>query len=172
MKKITLRILCAVLITALSASALLLSGCSGDGEAETSADVPATPSTEEITDTAEPAPVSTDTEAAKDGSEKPGGNPLEGLETVSEDLKVSYEEGGMTLREYKLFKTFLFDAEDGTQYNWLQFYNACIKGELDPSDPNVLEYAKNCLEYFEEYGSDPSRIAQAQSVIDAAKGLN
>ncbi len=171
MKKTALIIIFA-LVAALTAS--LLAGCGADnkdGNADTDAKTEA--------QSAENAPADTDkspdTDApAQSDAQTDGGatyvNPLEGYETLSEDYSVANDENGVSMREYKFYRTHQFDKGDGTTYSWFQFYNACVTGELRLNDQAVVEYAEDCYDFFED-NEVQRELEHAKTLLDAAKGL-
>ena len=91
------------------------------------------------------------------------------VENVSKKYKLG-QIGGMTLREYKFYKTHLFEAKDGTQYNWFQFYNACVTGKIRLDDTEVLSFADECFEFFDD-NDIPVQRDNAETLVNAAKGL-
>ncbi len=164
----TAKILISFILILTVAFSALLSGCGAkDDDADKQADgtaanisaVPAdsVPATDAPSDTAE--------------TEAPYVNPVEGLETVGEDLKVALDESGLSMREYKLLKANLYTDAAGKEYNWFEFYNACIRGELKLTDPAVVEFAQSLIEDFENQDL-PLEKEQAETLINAAKGLN
>ena len=131
----------------------------------TSADTAATTDAPDVT--AEP--VSTDENTEEVPLDDSYVNPLEGLEMLSEDTSVANDDNGITLREFKFYRNHQFE-KNGVTYHWFSFYNACVKGELRLSDPDVVNYARECYEFFEE--NDVEReIAHAKTLIDAAEKL-
>ena len=172
--KITKIILVFVLIAALAAP-LFLAGCGTEGGNETAAQTDgAVPDTGKSADSTGAADSSADssadsvTDTAEPGT--PYTNPLEGTETIPEpEIKVENDDGGMTMREYKFFKTRLFEAKDGTKYNWFQFYNACVTGKIRLDDAEVLSFAEECFDFFED--NEFAQRDNAETLVNAAKGL-
>ena len=162
--KLTKIILIFVLTAALAAP-LFLAGCGSDeADADSAAPSDKTADTTGVTwDTAD-APDTTAQTTDPDYD-----NPLEGLETISEDTSVSNDPYGISLRELKFYKNQKFE-KDGATYYWLEFYNACVRGELKLTDPDVVTYAEECLEFFEENDID-REVTHAKTLLDAAKGL-
>lgn len=172
--KITKLLLVFVLIAALAAP-LFLSGCGTEGGNETAAQSDsAAPDTEKSADSTGAAD-STANSAADSSTdtaepEAPYTNPLAGTETIPEpEIKVENDDGGMTMREYKFFKTHLFEAKDGTKYNWFQFYNACVTGKIRLDDAEVLSFAEECFDFFED--NEFAQRDNAETLVNAAKGL-
>ena len=163
-----IRIICAIIIVSLAVS--LLASCGEDAKGTDSAASSGDTAASDVSTSESAADTAEDTQDADTGDSYV--NPLEGLETVAEDLSdAEDDEGGISMREYKYLKTVVYTGEDGSEYNWLQFYNACVKGELKLADPAVAEYARACLEDFE--AMEFSAIAeQAKTIVDAAAGLN
>ena len=154
-----------LIITALAA-ALILSSCGASGDKSAETDAAAT-ETEAATDTGtETDAVDTDQPETADDSYV---NPLEGAETVSEEFEMN-EENGMSMTEYKFLKRAFFSKGD-KDYNWFQFYNACVRGELKLTDAEVADYIKDCSELFAENEFE-TEAAQAESLHEALKGLN
>ena len=73
-----------------------------------------------------------------------------------------------TTKSYKFIKNNPFKTEDGYSYNWYEFFNACVTGELNVKDEACQKYAAECLGYFEEFGLD-DEASQATTLIEAAK---
>ena len=172
--KITKILLVFVLIAALAAP-LFLSGCGTESGNETAAQSDgAAPDTEKSADSTGAAD-STANSAADSSTdtaepEAPYTNPLAGTETIPEpEIKVENNDGGMTMREYKFFKTHLFEAKDGTKYNWFQFYNACVTGKIRLDDAEVLSFAEECFDFFED--NEFAQRDNAETLVNAAKGL-
>ena len=166
--KTTKFLLIFALVAALSAS-LFLAGCGSDSKDAPSADT-AVQSTAAGTDSASSGTTSDSGSAApqtEDAPDVPYVNPLEGKETVSEEFAVGEN---LSLRQYKLLKSMLFEDKGGKSYNWYEFYNACIRGEIKLTDTDAVTYAGDSFEFFEEFGME-NEMAQAQTVVDAAKGL-
>ena len=164
-----------ILVLALSAS-LFLAGCGSDSGSESAAGITdeqsAAPDTTGTPSQTAPDTAEQSSEAPSDSTteETPYVNPLEGYAELPEDISVSNEEGGISMREHRFYKTSVYEKEDGTAYNWFQFYNACVRGELRLDDPAVLDYAEMCLEFFTEYDV-PAQQPNAETLINAAKGL-
>ncbi len=96
-------------------------------------------------------------------------NPLEGAETVSEEIELNEEEG-MSMAEYRLLKKSYFTAGD-KKYTWFEFYNACVTGELKLTDPNVADFINECNDVFVE-NEFKTEADQAAVLVEALKGLN
>ena len=171
MKKITYIVVFALIAVLTTA---LLAGCGTEDEKPAddtgaSTDVQSaenTPSdvTADVPSTDAPSDSISDTESTAYA------NPLEGYETLSEDYSVANDENGVSMREYKFYRTHQFDKGDGTTYSWFQFYNACVTGELKLNDPAVIEYAEDCYDFFED-NEVPRELEHAKTLLDAAKGL-
>ena len=186
-------ILCMLLTVAVVSAALLLASCGSEpekaadaaesSEATEDADITGADDAQSSSETgaeteAATAGSETETEATPAGSEaetEPGAtgepyeNPLEGFETVSEELEID-EENGMSMAEYRLLKRMLFTTGE-KEYTWFEFYNACVSGELRLTDPDVAEYLNECSGIFAENGFE-NEAAQANAILEAMKGLN
>ena len=167
------KIISLLIITALAA-ALILSSCGSrpeDRSAETdpaATETEAPVETEAATDTEKEAETSGETEQPETADDNYV-NPLEGAETVSEEFEMT-EENGMSMEEYKFLKRAFFSKGD-KDYNWFEFYNACVSGELRLTDVEVADYIKDCSELFAENDFE-SEAAQAEILLEALKGLN
>ncbi|MBQ7714585.1 MAG: hypothetical protein IJT70_01815 [Clostridia bacterium] len=95
---------------------------------------------------------------------------LEGLESVEEDLSGDdVISGKYDSSAYNFLKRSRFSSGD-KEYSWFEFYNACLTGEIDLTDPEAVIFAKRCLEFFTENELE-EETAQANSIIEAAKEL-
>jgi len=167
--------LISLIIAIIMISSVLLCACGGDETKETALESETEVVTDDVTDDAtEAGTAATETDAetadTEEGAAEPAGtkdeaNPFEDLETVSEEFSVTdvgtkYENS----RQYNFIKKFRFQSGDN-DYSWYEFYNACIAGEIDFTDPSVAEYAETGLEAFEEYGLE-DETAQAKTVVE------
>lgn len=165
MKKLICLIIAIIMI-----SSVLLCACGGETK-ETGTEVVTDDATDDATeaDTAathpDTAPADTEESAAEPAGTEDAPNPFEDLETVSEEFSVAdvgtkYDNS----RQYNFIKKFRYQSGD-CDYSWYEFYNACIAGEIDFTDPSVAEYAEACLEAFEEYELE-DEAAQAKTVAE------
>ncbi len=166
--KLTKIIIILVLIAALAAP-LFLAGCGSDeADAQTAAPSDKTSDTTGVSwDTADAPDTAEQTTEQTTASDYV--NPLEGLETISEDTSVTNDDSGISLRELKFYRNQQFE-KNGVTYHWFSFYNACIRGELKLTDPDVVTYVEECYEFFEE-NNVAKEIVHAKTLLDAAAQL-
>ncbi|MBR6916912.1 MAG: hypothetical protein IKN38_01890 [Clostridia bacterium] len=198
MKKITLRSVCIALVVLMAMSALLISGCgkkSEDGKSTDAAtEAPKDPETDKVTEdtassnerypdtseetlddpgnSADPAtrPSGDNSGKTDNGNSDGGVASLDEAETVDERMKASVEPGeGLTLYQIKYINDNLY-TEGGNNYNWYEFYNACVMREITlKGNEAALKYAKGMLAYFEAEGLT-DETSQAYTIIDVASG--
>lgn len=76
--------------------------------------------------------------------------PITSAETAKEDPKAAVEEGEYNVRAYRVIAKTLFTRGDKS-YNWNEFYNACLSGELNPSGDDAVAYINEIREMFADY---------------------
>ena len=161
--KIT-KLLAPALAALIIASALLVS-CSGKPEDTESESAVATDPADSETETKN----ETETETETEKETAPAKYDALPLETVSEEFDSSMIGDRFTTKSYKFIKNNLFTSpDDGSKYNWYEFYNACVRGVLDASSEECRAFIEKCLPYFEEFGLE-DEISQANALAEAAK---
>lgn len=87
------------------------------------------------------------------------------IESVCDDLTDEKITSSHNEEELLYLQNTVYEA-DGRTYNWYSFYNAVIKGKIDPEETGAKEYLKNNIEHFEAVGMSAERT-QAETVIKA-----
>lgn len=161
------RYICALLALAVSASAFVLSGCGEEADKKASDDKAVkaeTSATEDDSSETEPAADSENQEETKNVID------LSGYEKTDVDITTEEYKREKSSKVYR--RVSLDTFSDGTnEYNWYEFYNACLDGLIDFSSVEVKMFADGFLEFFTDMGLE-EEIAQAQLIVDCVNAAS
>ncbi len=152
-----------MLVLALSAVALL--GCEKE---ETAPDT--TDSAENTAVATEPVDETTEEPADTKATPDETFAPIENLEPVATDFSSSDIGTRYSSKGYKYLKANHFKKDDAN-YNWYEFYNACVAGELNVASEDAVSYINKCLDDFSKYGLE-DEATQARALLAAAESAN